>query len=268
MMATKFIFNLRIFMQGAVLSYRALFRWLNPATYLASKVLAPLTVMIFFVYIGSYASGSQDASYYVIGNALIFTASSGIYGVTMSIGGERWTGTLPYLFGAPANRMAMFVGRSLVHVMDGMLGGFIGLGWGVLLFNLDLSRTDPMALVVTIMITTFSTAGMGLLMGCMGLITRNVMFINNLVYFLLLLFSGANLEISTLPGWMQSVSKGIPLTRGIASTRMIVNGGGMAEVWPLLRIEILIGLVFTLAGYTLFRVFETQAKKLGTLDVF
>jgi len=129
MMVKKFIFNLRIFMQGAVLSYRALFRWLNPATYLASKVLAPLTVMIFFVYIGSYASGSQDASYYVIGNALIFTASSGIYGVTMSIGGERWTGTLPYLFGAPANRMAMFVGRSLVHVVDGMLGGFIGIGW-------------------------------------------------------------------------------------------------------------------------------------------
>jgi hypothetical protein len=32
--------------------------------------------------------------------------------------------------------------------------------------------------------------------------------------------------------------------------------------------ELLIGLAFTLAGYSLFRVFETQAKKLGTLDVF
>lgn len=43
-------------------------------------------------------------------------------------GGERLTGTLPYLFGAPANRMAMFAGRSLVHILDGMLGVFIGLG--------------------------------------------------------------------------------------------------------------------------------------------
>jgi len=260
--------NIRIFFEGAVLSYRALFRWLRPSTYIASKVLSPLTMMIFFVYIGEYASGSHDASYYVIGNALIFTASSGIFGVTMSIGGERWTGTLPYLFGAPANRMAMFVGRSLMHILDGMLGVFIGLGWGVLLFNLNLSQTDPQALLLTILITTFSTASLGLLMGCLSLITRNVMLVNNSVYFLLLLFSGANLTISTLPKWMQAVSRVIPLTRGIASTRVIVNGGSLKDVIPLLQIELLIGILFMLTGYFMFRIFETQAKKLGTLDVF
>ena len=122
-MTTDTLSNIRIFFEGAVLSYRALFRWLRPSTYSASKVLSPLTMMIFFVYIGAYASGSNNASYYVIGNALIFTASSGIFGVTMSIGGERWTGTLPYLFGSPANRMAMFAGRSLVHILDGVAKG-------------------------------------------------------------------------------------------------------------------------------------------------
>lgn len=267
-MLSKLALNIRIFFDGAVLSYRALFRWLRPSTYIASKILAPLTVMIFFVFIGAYASGSQDASYYVIGNALIFTASSGIFGVTMSIGGERWTGTLPYLFGAPANRMAMFVGRSLMHILDGMLGGFIGLGWGVLLFNLDLSQSDPAALLLIMLVTTFSTASLGLLMGCLSLITRNVMFVNNSVYFLLLLFSGANLTISSLPKWMQSVSQVIPLTRGIASTRMIVNGSGIQDVLPLLKMEFFIGVIFMLTGYFLFRIFETRAKKLGTLDVF
>lgn len=53
--------NARIFFEGAMYSYRALFRWLNPATYLASKVFAPLTMMIFFVYIGAYASGRESA---------------------------------------------------------------------------------------------------------------------------------------------------------------------------------------------------------------
>lgn len=267
-MVKKISLNIRIFIDGAILSYRALFRWLRPSTYIASKVLAPLTMMIFFVYIGAYASGSRDATYYVVGNALIFTASSGIYGVTMSIGGERWTGTLPYLFGAPANRMAMFIGRSLMHILDGMLGGLIGLGWGVLLFNLDLSKTDPAVLLITVLITTFSTASLGLLMGCLSLITRNVMLVNNSVYFLLLLFSGANLTISTLPKWMQTISQVIPLTRGIASTRIIVDGGSFTDVFPLLSIETLIGVVLMLSGYFMFRLFETQAKKLGTLDVF
>jgi ABC-2 type transport system permease protein len=260
--------NTRIFFEGAYYSYRALFRWLRPTTYLASKVLAPLTMMIFFVYIGAYASGSNNASFYVIGNSLIFAASSGIFGVTMSIGGERWSGTLPYLFGSPANRMSMFVGRALMHILDGMLGVFIGLGWGMLLFHLDLSHTDPAALLVAILVTTFSTSGLGLLMGCLSLITRNVMLVNNTVYFLLLVFSGANIPVEDLPKWMQAISNFLPLTRGVASSRMIINGGSLNDILPLLKEELLIGIVLSLLGYFLFKIFEFQAKRLGTLDIF
>jgi len=225
-------------------------------------------MMIFFVFIGAYASGSNTASFYVIGNALIFAASSGIFGVTMSIGGERWSGTLPYLFGSPANRMAIFVGRAFMHIIDGMLGVFIGLGWGVLLFGLDLSHTNLIPLLLTIFITTFSTAGLGLLMGCVGLITRNVMLVNNTIYFMLLLFSGANISLESLPKWMQAVSNYIPLSRGISSTRLIISGAGVNEVFPLLLEEFLIGLIFTLLGFFLFNTFETRAKKLGTLEIF
>jgi len=116
--------------------------------------------------------------------------------------------------------------------------------------------------------TTFSTAGLGLLMGCVGLITRNVMLINNTIYFLLLLFSGANIRIENLPKWMQVVSKYIPLTRGITSTRMIVNGAGLNDVRSLLLEEILIGIGFSVLGFVLFSTFETKAKKIGTLEIF
>jgi len=267
-MMNRLLINTRVFFEGAYYSYLALFRWLRPTTYLASKVLAPLTMMIFFVYIGAYASGSNSASFYVIGNSLIFAASSGIFGVTMSIGGERWSGTLPYLFGSPANRWAMFVGRAVMHILDGMLGVFIGLGWGILLFKLDLSHTDPLALLLTILITTFSTSGLGLLMGCLSLITRNVMLVNNTVYFALLVFSGANIAISELPRWMRVISNVLPLTRGVASTRAIINGGSLADVLPMLEVEFLIGVMLTAMGDFLFKVFEIQAKKMGTLDIF
>jgi len=267
-MKKRSVTNIKIFFEGAFLSYRALFQWLRPATYIASKILAPLTMMIFFVFIGAYASGSNDASFYVIGNALIFSASSGIFGVTMSIGGERWSGTLPYLFGSPANRLAIFVGRAFVHILDGMLGVFIGFGWGVLLFELDLSQTHWIPLLLTILVTTYSTAGLGLLMGCVGLITRNVMLVNNTVFFSMLLFSGANISLESLPNWMQAVSSYIPLTRGIASTRLVIAGAGINEILPLLLEEFLIGLVFTLMGFFLFNTFEKQAKKLGTLEIF
>ncbi|MCH7588260.1 MAG: hypothetical protein IIC78_09585 [Chloroflexi bacterium] len=70
----------------------------------------------------------------------------------MSISGERWEGTLAYLFGTPANRLLMFVGRAFIHVIDGMLGVVIGLSWGVMLLGLDLSKTDPGALALTIVV--------------------------------------------------------------------------------------------------------------------
>jgi ABC-2 type transport system permease protein len=262
------IANLRLFWQGTLLSYIALFRWLRPATYLASKVVGPLAQVLFFTLIGTFATGQSNASFYVIGNAMQIAAVSGIYGVTMSIGGDRWEGTISYLFGTPANRLTMFVGRAFMHVIDGMLGVVIGFGWGVLLLGLDLSRTNLPALGLTILITTFSTSGLGLLMGCLSLITLNVMFVNNAVYFGLLIFSGANVPLATLPAVLQGVSQALPLTRGIAAARAIVAGASLGEVTPLLAGEFLIGVIYVLLGYVLFRWFEYEAKRRGTLEVF
>jgi ABC-2 type transport system permease protein len=258
--------NLRLFWQGTLLSYIALFRWLRPITYLASKIVMPLAQILFFVFLGTYANGASSASFYVIGNAIQITAVSGIFGVTMSIGGDRWEGTLPYLFGTPANRMMLFFGRAFMHIIDGFLGVLIGLAWGWILLGVDYSHTHFGGLLLTILITTFSTAGLGLLMGCISLITANVMFVNNTVYFLLLLFSGANVPLNSLPGWMLAISNILPLTRGIAAARALIAGIPLQEVSPLIWGEFLLGLAYLAAGYLLFRWFETQARMRGTLE--
>lgn len=258
--------NLRLFWQGTLLSYIALFAWLRPVTYMASKILMPLAQMFFFVFLGSFASNGGKADFYVIGNAIQITSVSGIFGVTMSVGGDRDAGTLPYLFGTPSNRFIIFFGRAFMHIIDGAIGVVIALTWGVLLMGLDLSKTDFGTLGLTILITTFSTCGLGLLMGCLSLLTANVMFINNLVYFGLLVFSGANVEISSLPVWMQYVSNVLPLTRGIASARALAAGASLQDVTPLLVSEAGIGFIYGLLGYFLFAWFEYQAKVKGTLE--
>ncbi len=260
--------NLRLFWQGAMLSYVALFHWFRPAQYLASKIFMPLAQMFFFVYLGTYATGADNTGFYVIGNAIQITAVSGIFGVTMSVGGERDAGTLPYLFGTPANRFVTFFGRAFMHVIDGALGVVIALIWGALLFGIDFSKTDLPALALIIFITTVSTCGLGLLLGCMSLITVNVMFINNFVYFALLIFSGANIAIERLPPIMQSISWALPLTRGIAAARLLVDGARFSDVAPLMWSELGIGLLYGFLGYVLFAWFEVQAKRRGTLEVF
>jgi ABC-2 type transport system permease protein len=105
-------------------------------------------------------------------------------------------------------------------------------------------------------------------MGCLSLVTLNVMFVNNTIYFVLLVFSGANIPVATLPAWMQSVSWVLPLTRGIHAARSIIEGAPLASVAPLLAGEVVVGAVYALLGYSLFRWFEFQAKRRGTLEAF
>jgi ABC-2 type transport system permease protein len=260
--------NIRLFWQGALLSYIALFHWMRPIQYMASKILMPLAQMFFFVYLGTYATGSANASYYIVGNALQIAAVSGIYGMTMSIGGDRDSGTLAYIFGTPANRLVVFMGRAFMNIMDGTLGVIIAFTWGVILMGLDLSNTNIQDLALTIVITTISTCGLGLLLGSIALITVNVMFVNNFVYFLLLIFSGANVRMDQVPAWVQLISLSLPLTRGISAARLLVQGAGFADVAPLLLGELGIGLVYGVLGYLLFASFEVIAKRRGTLDVF
>jgi len=264
---TTFSGNLRLFFQGAALSYRALFRWFRPSTYLASKIVMPLAQMIFFTFIGSFG-GAAPAEFFIIGNAMQIAAVSGIYGVTMSIGGDRWDGTLAYLFGSPANRLVLFFGRSLVHIIDGMVGVAIAFTWGIILFGLRIPVDRLGMLSLAVLVAVFSTSGLGLLMGCIGLITRNVMFVNNTVYFLLLLFSGANVPLTDLPGWIRSASSFLPLSHGIAAARLILSDSAASDqVCMLLLKELLVGTLYLLMGYSLFRRFEVRAKKKGALEV-
>ncbi len=260
--------NTRLFFEGAFLSYIALFHWLRPAQYLATKVVGPLGQILFFTFLGRYGSSGESPSFYIIGNAVQLAALSGIFGVTFSISGDRWNGTLPYLFGAPANRLLMFVGRAFIHIIDGSLGVAIGLFWGVVLLGLDLSTTDPLPLIAVILLTTYSTSGLGLSLGSLSLVTRNVMFVNNTAYFILLVLAGSNISIDRLPVILQRISNMLPLTRGIIATRAIINGARMSDVFTLMLEELLLGTLYVLLGYTLFRLFERQAKRLGTLEVF
>ena len=107
--------------------------------------------------------------------------------------------------------------------------------------------------------------GLGLLMGCLSLITQNVMMVNNTVYFLILLFYRADFALETFQEWMRHISRLLPLTQGIESARKIIGGADLSDVMGILYVEILLGMIFVLLGYFLFRFFEIRAKKMGTL---
>lgn len=260
-------FRMRVLTQSAILSYKGTFTWLEPRVYFSMKFITPLIEMAYFAFLGKFILGDEGMRYAALGNAVLHVAVNGVMGVTISVGSERWWGTMGALLVTPANRFFIFIGRAMMHILDGILSVVIALGYATFLFGVDFSRTDWTSLTVIIPLTAVSVIGYGLLMGSYALITRHVGAIFNAAFFALMLISGANFPVTQLPIWMQPVSYAIPLTYGIEATRQAVEGANLGAVAPLLGLQTLTGTVMLAVGYLLFTEFEKAARKKGAVDV-
>ena len=257
-----------VFARGTYLQYVALFQWATIRGYIAYKVLLPVTQILFFVELGVYATGPQNALYFALGNALQLTANAGIFGVIATVANERQFGTLPILLGSPANRLVTFMSRAVVNVIDGVVTVIVGLVIVAVLFGLDLQHGNLPLLGLCVLIISVTTAGMGLMFGSIGLVMRDAIIIANVVYYMLLIVCGVNFPVSRLPEVLQFVAYSLPLTRGIEAAREAATGASLASVSGLLVGELIVGAIWAFAGYALFRWLESYARKGGLQEAY
>ena len=257
--------SVRVFFVGGYLAYRALFTWLRPSIYIPTMLGGPIFQILFFAYVGRYA-GVQNDEFFVIGNAVQASALAGVFGMAMTIGGERWFQTLSALLATPANRLAIFLGRAVPLIANGMLVSAFGFAVGWALLDFELAAGEIPGIAVVVLVTSFSCTALGLLTGSIGLRARDVFFLANLVALLLLLFCGVNVPLDALPGWMETVSRGLPLTHGVEAARAIADGVPLSDVSDLVATEAAIGLVYALVAYVLFRFFEVEGRRRATLE--
>jgi ABC-2 type transport system permease protein len=258
--------NLRIFVVGGYYSYRALFNWQSPRFYVPTLLAGPAFQVLFFAYLGRY-SGVRDDSFYVVGNAVQVSAMSGVFGVGITVGGERWTQTLAPLLATPANRMVLFLGRALPHVVNGFVVSAFGFTIGRLLLDFHPALRTLPTLALVVLLSTATCTAFGLVVGALGLRWRDVFTVANPAYFLMLLFCGVNIPLSALPHWMQVVGSGMPLTHGIEAARHIAHGAALSSVGTLVWKEALIGACYFAVGYVLLRVFEAEGRRRATLEL-
>jgi ABC-2 type transport system permease protein len=255
----------RVFTIGGYLAYRALFNWQSPTFYIPTMLGHPLFQVLFFAYLGRFSHVRNDA-FYVVGNSVQVCAMAGVYGVAMTIGGERWTRTLSALLATPANRFALFLGRALPQIVNGFIVSAFGffVGWALLDFNPPGSSIGSLAVIV--LLSTASCTAFGLVIGALGLRLRDPFVVSNPAYFLMLLFCGVNIPLSALPNWMETVGRGLPLTHGIEAAREVAAGASLGSVGGLLWKEALIGACYAIAAYLLLRLFEVEGRRRASLE--
>ncbi|TML17433.1 MAG: ABC transporter permease, partial [Actinobacteria bacterium] len=233
--------SVRIFFVGGYLAYRALFNWIHWTMYVPTMLGGPIFQILFFAYIGRYA-GSQSDKFFLVGNAVAICSLGGIFGMAMTIGGERWTQTLSSILVTPANRLALFLGRALPNIANGVIVSAVGFVVGSLLLGVSFPAGSIPAIALIVVVSSFSCTAFGTLIGAFGLRGRDIFFFANLMIFVFLLFCGVNVRLDALPNWMQQVASVLPLTHGIRAARRVADGASLGDVSSLVLTELLIGL--------------------------
>ena len=257
--------SIRIFFVGGYLAYRALFNWIHWSMYVPTMLGGPIFQILFFAYIGRYA-GSQSDKYFLVGNAVAICSLGGIFGMAMTIGGERWTQTLSSILVTPANRLALFLGRALPNIANGVIVSTVGFVVGSLLLGVSFPAGSIPAIALIVVVSSFACTAFGTLIGAFGLRGRDIFFFANLMIFVFLLFCGVNVPLDALPAWMQQVARVLPLTHGIQAARRVADGASLGDVSGLVLTELLIGLCYAGLAYALLRLFEIDGRRRATFE--
>ncbi len=257
--------SLRVFFRGGLTSYRALFGWLNPWLGVPMMAITPLFQLLFFAYLGRATEVASD-TYFVIGNSLLAAALPGLVGVSGTVAGERVTKTLGMLLSSPANRLALFLGRTLPAIVNGVAVSAFCLASGALLLDFHVAASAVPGLMVVVVVCAFSCSALGLCIGAFGLRLRNATVLAWVFIPVLLLVSGANVPLGRLPDWLRAIGSGLPLAHGIAAARALVAGRTLGGIGRPMLLELIIGLAYTGAGILLLRLFEFESRRTASLE--
>jgi ABC-2 type transport system permease protein len=258
--------SLRIFFIGGLTAYRGLINWLSPWIFVPTLVVSPIFQILLFVYIGRSA-GVQSDEFFVIGNAVQYASIPCLFSMTHAIAGERYQQTLAYILVSPAGRLPLFLGRALPVVVNAWVVSVFSLLVTGLLVGIDVPLSAWPAIALVILIASFSCTGLGLVCAAIGLRVRETAVLNNVIFGLLLIFTGANVPIDEFPGWMQAISDRIPLTHGIEAARDVAEGSSLGDVSDLIATEFAIGVVYTVVGYLALRVMEYASRQRASIQI-
>jgi ABC-2 type transport system permease protein len=137
---------------------------------------------------------------------------------------------------------------------------------GVIFFHVDLTNSNLGLTLFCILLLSVTSCGLGLILGSLTLRTREAWTITSMVVIALYIFSGVNFPVGVLPKSLQVISYSLPLTRGIQAARLALNGADWFTIQSLVAGELLIGVIYIIAGYFLFTWFEKRSLVDGQIE--
>jgi ABC-2 type transport system permease protein len=259
----------RTFWTNAIVAPRTSLGFMRADYVFGSVVIVPFTQMVFFATVAGLAGNAgASVAYVVLGNAVATVTYTSVFSVCQTTDSEKNQGTMEHLLVTPTNRVALYLGRGLVPILVSLATISVGLLYAATIFHVSFSSVAWPALALSILLTSVSMVGFGLLLGGIALFLRTSIILGNIFLFVGLLLSGVNFPLSFLPAPLQVAGELFPLTWGVTSIRDAIAGAplpGLLVAWGYLVLGtiISIGLAMGLWG-----IFERRALATGSIVRF
>jgi ABC-2 type transport system permease protein len=169
---------------------------------------------------GDLSSGMQLSV--MVGWVVWMVASSGMEKLPLIISGEAETGTLEQICLIPIPLAMILVVRSLAYLLGTGIKGFIAAL--VLLFFIRSPLSSVPILIALFFVSLIGVYGLGFLLAGLALVLKRVNALTNLIFSLMIFFTGAFVGLEKLSILFYVLRFIFPLTWGISLMRSILAG--------------------------------------------
>jgi ABC-2 type transport system permease protein len=231
------------------------------------------SLSVSYIGLGMEQIGGQDVDgrflvlYLVVGTLVWRYLSLIFYWITDVISLERWEGTIEYTLMAPIRRLTHMMGQTIFAVFYSMIFTGVILAVTVVLFNIDLSNANLPGGTLVLLSGSLSFVGIGIVGSILPLLfPERGSQMTHVIIASLLLVSGVYYPVEVLPMFLQRMAVVSPATYVLRGVRAaLLDGAGMADLWPEIWPAIIIGVATIPIGLWCFKQAERYAKRTGKL---
>ena len=274
--------TLRSFKTATWLGWQIESNWTDPFLFAVYSIVKPLAsagiLVVMYSIISKGNFGTPIFPYIYYGNAFYIYVGAVMAGISWAVIDDReHYKTLKYMYIAPINIPAYWLGRGVARFLSGTVAVIITLGFGVLFLHvpLDFAKVNWPLFIVSLTLGIAMLCTMGLILASITLLVAHHFFlIGEAVASALYLLSGAIFPLDVLPAWLRPFGYAMPITYWLELMRRSLSGS-VAQAFPTLArfsdmqlIGILLGLsiVFGVLSTAVYRFCDLRARERGLID--
>ena len=219
--------------------------------------------------VGTYLFGGKPSFgvFAIVGAGMVGIWNNNLWSSGQIVNHERNSGTLSLLIASPTSMLLILFGKSLANAVTSVIALGMTFATGTIVYHLSLGISNPLGFFFGLLLTVVALTFLGLVLGCLFVLTRNAGYVMNVANYPIYLFSGLAVPLTILPLWTRPFSYTLVTTWGnlvLNQTAGSLGGNLVVSFLWLIGLSV----IYLCIALWLYKKVEFHAREAGNLEMF